>query len=93
AEEGLWKFEDKPDRDLVFFACSLLQRNGRGEDANGLLWKQFVREPSVELYQRLKSTAGDREAQVLVRDKALAALRGRAEKSRRQAEWGIFGVA
>ncbi|MFX9325364.1 hypothetical protein ABTO11_19440, partial [Acinetobacter baumannii] len=53
AEEGLWKFEDKPDRDLVFFACSLLQRNGRGEDANGLLWKQFVREPSVELYQRL----------------------------------------
>jgi uncharacterized Zn finger protein len=93
AEEGLWKFEDEPDKHLVLFACDLLQRSGRNEDANERLWKLFSREPSVELYLRLKSAAGDDKAQILVRDKAIAALSVRAGNSGPQSEWSVFGAA
>ncbi|WP_342708466.1 DUF6880 family protein [Bradyrhizobium sp. B124] len=93
AEEGLWKFEDEPDQRLVLFTCGLLQRSGRNEDANERLWKLFSREPSVELYLRLKSDAGDCNAQILVRDKAIAALSVRAGKSGSQSEWSVFGAA
>ncbi|WP_375785758.1 SWIM zinc finger domain-containing protein [Bradyrhizobium sp. Pha-3] len=93
AEEGLWKFEDEPDQRLVLFTCGLLQRSGRNEDANERLWKLFSREPSVELYLRLKSDAGAGNAQILVRDKAIAALSVRAGKSGSQSEWSVFGAA
>ncbi|WLA48142.1 acyltransferase [Bradyrhizobium elkanii] len=93
AEEGLWKFEDEPDQNLVLLTCDLLQRNGRNEDANELLWKLFSREPSVELYLRLKSAAGDDNAQILVRDKAVAGLSVRAGRSGLQSEWDVFGAA
>ncbi|WP_456719316.1 MULTISPECIES: SWIM zinc finger family protein [unclassified Bradyrhizobium] len=93
AEEGLWKFEDDPDRCLVLFACDLLGRNGRNEDANKLLWRMFSREPSVELYQRLKSTASDRKQQSLVRDGAITVLNDRAAKSGPQTEWVWLGAA
>lgn len=92
AEEGLWKFEDEPDKGLVLFACDLLQHSGRNEDAYVLLWKLFGKEPSVDLYQRLKSAAGDRKAQIRVRDDAIAMLSARAEKSGSQAEWDVFGA-
>ncbi|TWB93483.1 putative Zn finger protein [Bradyrhizobium macuxiense] len=92
AEEGLWKFEDEPDKGLVLFACDLLQQNGRNEDASALLWKLFGKEPSVDLYQRLISAAGDRKAQIGVRDDAVAMLSARAEKSGSQAEWDVFGA-
>lgn len=93
AEEGLWKFEDDLDKHLILFTCDLLQRGGRDEDASKLLWKLFSSKPSVELYQRLKSTAGNRDAETLVRDKAIAALRVRAGKSGPQSEWAFFGAA
>ncbi|MGY4474740.1 SWIM zinc finger family protein [Bradyrhizobium sp. USDA 3364] len=92
AEEGLWKFEDEPDKALVLFTCDLLQRSGRNEDANALLWKLFDKEPSVDLYQRLKSAAGDRKAKICVRDDAIATLSARAEKFDVQDEWDLFGA-
>ena len=93
AEEGLWKFEDDLDQSLVIFTCDLLQRSGRNEDANELLWKLFNSKPSLELYQRLKSGAGDRKAEILVRDNAVTALSVRAEKSGPHSEWNLFGAA
>lgn len=93
AEEGLWKFEDESDQHLVLFACNLLQRSGRNEDANERLWKLFSREPSVELYLRLKSATGDGKAKIRVRDKAIAALSAQADESRAQSEWSVFGAA
>ncbi|MGN1290690.1 MAG: hypothetical protein ACI4XG_29500, partial [Bradyrhizobium sp.] len=61
-------------------------------DANALLWKLFGKEPSVDLYQRLISGAGDRKAQIRVRDDAIAMLSARVEKSGSQAEWDVFGA-
>ncbi len=81
AEEGLWQFEDTPDERLIFFACDLYKRSGRGEDADKLLWQAFDRRPSIQLYERLKSGAGaDRMLADAVRDRALAWLRAQVEK-------------
>ena len=81
AEEGLWQFEDTPDERLIFFACDLYRRIGRGEDADKLLWRAFERRPSIQLYERLKSATGaDRMLADAVRDRALAWLRAQVEK-------------
>ena len=81
AEEGLWQFEDTPDERLIFFACDLYRRIGRGEDADKLLWQAFERRPSIQLYERLKSAADtDRMLVGAVRDRALAWLRAQVEK-------------
>ena len=81
AEEGLWQFEDNPDERLILFASDLYRRTGREEDADKLLWRMFERRPSVQLYERLKATAGtDRAVADTVRDRAFAWLRAQIRK-------------
>ena len=81
AEEGLWQFEDNPDERLILFASDLYRRLGREEDADKLLWRMFERRPSVQLYERLKATAGtDRAVADTVRDRAFAWLRAQIRK-------------
>ncbi|MHA1108278.1 MAG: SWIM zinc finger family protein [Alphaproteobacteria bacterium] len=59
AEEGLWVFEDaRPDERLVFMAADLMLGAGRKEDAKTLLWSAFEREPSLDLYRRLRKLGG-----------------------------------
>ena len=81
AEDGLWQFEDDPDERLIFFASDLYRRIGREEDAGKLLWRTFERRPSIQLYERLKSTAGsNRMLADAVRDRALAWLKAKLGK-------------
>jgi len=81
AEEGLWQFEDNPDKRLILFASDMYMRIGREEDADKLLWRTFERHPSIELYDRLKSAAGtNRMLAVAVRDRAFALLRAELGK-------------
>ena len=59
AEEGLWVFEDdRPDERLVFFAVDLLSKAGRRDDAEAHLWRAFERQPSLDLYARLRKLGG-----------------------------------
>jgi uncharacterized Zn finger protein len=82
-EDGLWQFEDNPDERLISFASDLYRRIGRKEDADKLLWRMFERRPSIELYERLKSTAGtDRMLTDVVRARAFALLRSQLGKPR-----------
>ncbi|MCX7361543.1 MAG: SWIM zinc finger family protein [Alphaproteobacteria bacterium] len=59
AEEGLWMFEDgRPDQLLLLFAVGLLEKAGRKTDAETHLWRAFGKEPTLELYQRLRKLIG-----------------------------------
>ncbi len=86
AEEGLWQFEDRRDERLVFFLADLYRRIGRAKDANELLWQAFERHPSIELFRRLKRTAGSGEA-AAVGARAIAQLRAKLDKSGAKAQW------
>jgi len=80
-EDGLWQFEDNPDQRLIFFASDLYRRIGRKEEADQLLWRMFEQRPSIDLYARLKSGAGnDRMQADTVRDRALDRLRSQLGK-------------
>jgi uncharacterized Zn finger protein len=60
AEEGLWIFEDgRQDERLVLLAADLLRKAGRSEDAEKHLWAAFEKDPSRELYARLRNAGGD----------------------------------
>jgi uncharacterized Zn finger protein len=88
AEEGLWQFEDHPDERLVFFTVDLYRRIGRPGDAGELLWQSFERNPSIELYRKLKKAAGAGRATVdAARDRAISLLRTKLDKSGVQARW------
>jgi hypothetical protein len=59
AEEGLWMFEDgRPDERLLFFTVDLLAKAGRKNDAEAHLWRAFKKQPTYELYQRLRKIGG-----------------------------------
>lgn len=59
AEEGLWIFEDgRPDERLLFFTVDLLVKTGRKSDAEAHLWRAFEKQPSFELYGRLRKIGG-----------------------------------
>jgi uncharacterized Zn finger protein len=58
AEEGMWIFEDRPDERLVLFATGLLSKVGRKTEAEEHLWRFFEKEPSQELYARLRKLGG-----------------------------------
>jgi uncharacterized Zn finger protein len=88
AEEGVWQFEDHPDERLVFFMADLYRRIGRNEDVDKLLWQNFERLPSIELYRKLKAAAGSRKAAIeAVRDRAVALLRSKLGKPETKARW------
>ena len=67
AEEGMWIFEDKPDERLVLFATGLLSKVGRKTEAEAHLWRFFEKEPSQELYARLRKLGGDTARERAVR--------------------------
>lgn len=83
AEEGLWLFEDDPpDERLINFAADLHLAACRPEQAEALLWKSFVKRPSLDLYRRLRQVGGD-----AARDRTIAALRERLAKDKAQSRW------
>lgn len=87
-EEGLWQFEDKPDDGLTDLAAELYQRAGRTQDAEALLWARFARQPSLALYDRLKTLAGGRGASAdAARDRAVEMLRTSLATGQRASAW------
>jgi hypothetical protein len=79
AEEGLWLFEDdRPDERLVTFAIELLMKAGRSWDAEAHLWRAFEKQPSLELYTRIRQLAGEEG-----RDQALKSLDARLGREQR----------
>lgn len=73
AEEGLWMFEDeRPDQRLVFFVVDLLVKAGRKSDAETRLWRAFEKQPSLDLYDRLRKLGGKAAAR-----RVIAFLNGR----------------
>lgn len=83
AEDGLWLFEDDPpDERLTAFAVDLHLGAGRTGAAESLMWRAFDRQPSLDLYQRLRAIGGE-----AARDRAIAALRARLAKSPPQSRW------
>jgi len=76
AEDGLWVFEDaRPDERLVFFAVELMLKAGRKKDAKAHLGQAFERQPSLELYRRLRKVGGKAAG-----ERAVAFLRKRLTK-------------
>jgi predicted DNA-binding protein len=66
-------FEDnRPDERLVLFAVDLLVKAGRTMDAQSHLWRAFGKEPSLELYARLRKLGGK-----TARERAVRALEAR----------------
>jgi len=79
AEEGLWLFEDDhPDERLVTFAIELLIKAGRCVEAEAHLWRAFEKQPSLELYKRIRQLAGEAG-----RDRALKFLDARLAREQR----------
>jgi len=79
AEEGLWLFEDdRPDEGLVTFAIELFVKASRREDAEAHLWRAFEKQPSLELYKRIRQLAGAEG-----RDRALKFLDARLAREQR----------
>lgn len=83
AEEGLWVFEDEnPDERLVVLACDLLQKAGRKDDLQALLWRTFEKAPTLDLYKRLIKSGG-----VPAREHAMAFLVAQADGGRSPGFW------
>ncbi|AVM76174.1 SWIM zinc finger family protein [Magnetospirillum gryphiswaldense] len=83
AEDGLWLFEDDPpDERLVGFAVDLHLGTGQPGAAEALLWRAFERQPSLDLYHRLRGIGGEP-----ARDRAITALRDRLAKSPPRTRW------
>lgn len=79
AEEGLWVFaDDRLDERLVFLAADLLLKAGRRNDAEAHLWQAFERQPSLDLYGRLRKLGGDG-----ARQRAVELLTARLAKKER----------
>ena len=78
AEEGLWAFEDeRPDERLLFFTSDLLAKARRKADAQAHLWRAFEKQPSLEIYLRLRKLGGDE-----VRERVVTFLEARAVKEK-----------
>lgn len=83
AEEGLWLFEDEPpDERLVTFTADLHLAADRAAAAEAVLWRAFERQPSLDLYQRMRRIGGEP-----ARDRAIAALRARLAAETAKSRW------
>jgi uncharacterized Zn finger protein len=89
-DEGLWRFEDRPNRPLTLFAIDLYQRAGRADAAEELLWKDFEALPGAMTYQKLKAGAEGRTAEIA--DRAIASLVKRLGPPRNQRPRPAWGA-
>jgi len=85
AEEGVWKTEDNPERSLTQLAARLLREQGRGDDAQRLLWGLFERAPDVRLHHDL--LAGGESADIVV-DRCVRVLEAALAKKGDSNWWG-----
>ena len=85
AERGLKAFPKNPDPRLQDFLAEEYHHRKRHGEAMALVWAQYVSNPYLETYKKLKEHA-DRVGQWSVwRDKALAALRKKLVPAKQQA--------
>jgi uncharacterized Zn finger protein len=85
AEEGVWKYEDRPDESLTLLAADLRRRAGEREAADTLLWALFERTPSSRLWIALSEGAADRGAAL---DRATATITAHIAKE--NARWSML---
>nr|CAM77520.1 hypothetical protein MGR_1986 [Magnetospirillum gryphiswaldense MSR-1] len=71
-----------PDERLGGFAVDLHLGTGQPGAAEALLWRPFERQPSLDLYHRLRGIGGEP-----ARDRAITALRDRLAKSPPRTRW------
>lgn len=82
AEEALWLFEDDQlDRRLVILTAELLATAGRTQDAQTHLWRAFEKEPSLDLYSRLRKLGG-----TAARQRAIGCLEAQLAK-KQPSQW------
>lgn len=85
AERGLKAFPKNPDPRLQDFLAEEYHRRKRHDEAMAMIWTQYVSNPYLETYKKLKEHA-DRIGQWNVwREKGLAALRQRLVPAKGQA--------
>lgn len=85
AERGLKAFPKNPDSRLQDFLAEEYHRRKRHDEAMALIWAQYVSNPLLETYKKLKEHA-DRVGQWATwREKALDALRKMSVPSKQQA--------
>lgn len=83
AEKGLKQFEDEaPDERLVTFTAELHLAAGQTAAAEAVLWRAFERQPSLDLYQRIRRIGGEP-----ARDRALTALQARLAAKSAKPRW------
>lgn len=86
AQEGVWKFEDRPDQSLTVFTADLLRRAGKEGKADDLLWAVFERNPNLQLLRLLREAADDPATAI---DRGASAVEARLAKQRPQS-WSVL---
>lgn len=91
AERGVKAFPTKTDHRLREFLAEEYHRRKRHDEAMALVWAEFTDVPHLEKYQNLKRHAGRAGRWPEWREKALACLREKTDKAKRdtrQVRWG-----
>ncbi|MBL8553969.1 MAG: hypothetical protein JNL41_06795 [Phenylobacterium sp.] len=82
AKEGLWVCEGRPDARLTTLAARLLREAGEAAQADEMLWAEFRRAPTLELFRHIRNT-GDLSAT----DRAVEILETRVESAAAEAPY------
>jgi uncharacterized Zn finger protein len=91
AEKGLRAFPERTDSRLREFVASEYHRRKRHEEAVGLIWANFLDQPSLETYKELAAHSKKAGSWRTWRDQALAEIRKDvAEAKNRAAKQGRF---
>lgn len=80
AEQGVKIFSQRPDSRLQQFLAEEYHRLGRHDEAMKLAWAVFIARPCMETYGELERHARHTDAWPMWREKAIAEIRGRAER-------------
>ena len=86
AEEGVWKTEDRPDRNLTQLTVRLLRGQGQAAKAQTLLWRAFERHPGMDLYRALRQGPEGNDA---IADRCVRMLEASIAKKGALAWWGL----
>jgi len=96
AERGLKVFPQRTDSRLREFLAGEYHRRKRHDEAMALVWAEFTERPSLDQLQNLKSHADRIGEWPAWREKALACMRERIGKAKRDVQksrWGWSGRA